>query len=493
MLYWLLLIADLLSKNMSLFDRRRGFKPQKTKEKKQASSDMQVPTHDQPYFITALSHDGRGITQHPNGKTVFVYQALPDETVQLRVFNQHTNYDEAVVTRIIQASPHRIQPPCPHIQECGGCPLQHLHYQQQVQHKETTLIEHIRHTAQLEDIQLEPSLSAISQSQLTYGYRRRARLSLSAPHAKRRPHLGFRAHSSQAIVSIHDCHVLHPALNALLPDLQAFVQTLPARHPIGHIELAISEPLHQPHKQEQQKVIPCVYITLVRPFTHQQQQALQALCKHHQAQLVIDHQGIKQDLSQEPQPWIAPIHGTELYFHAGEFIQINARINALMVQQAIDWLELTGNEHILELFAGYGNFSVPLSRQARHITAVELVAQQVQLGQDNAQRAQRDNITFLEADLTQPFTLPKEQTIDIVVLDPPRTGAKDVLEHIQALAPNKILYISCDPLTFARDARLLNQYGYQLIKLNLLDMFPHTAHAESMGLFYRSSAYKSLR
>lgn len=464
----------------SLFDRRKGFRPQK---KKSVAKTTPATANEQVgWEILRFSHDGRGIAQRnagPSaGKTVFVSNALPGEQVRLRIDKQYNRFDEAVAVEVLTASAQRITPPCLHASNCGGCQLQHLNYAAQLEYKESLLKEHLAHATGSNNVPLEPYVAA-AQQQL--GYRRRARLSIPAP-GSHKPYMGFRARGSDEIIKISDCKTLHPTLNNLVPMLQQQLASMHGNRGIGHIELLLNE--------QTTNTIASVIIRMVDKLTEQEQQSWANFSRQHQCDVIAQYNsGFKVigAVSKTPLELGYLVDNERLDYGPGEFIQINSFVNSKMLEQALTWLELKGEETVLELFAGFGNFSIPLAKRCAKVVAVEVAKQQVERGNKNAELAQCRNLEFVRADLSRPFTdyTFGKVKVDVLFLDPPRAGAADVVADLSYINPTSILYISCNATTFARDAAEIIRQGYSLEKVSMLDMFPQTAHAESMALFKR--------
>jgi len=464
----------------SLFDRRKGFRPQK---KKNTTRTTATAVNEQlGWEILRFSHDGRGIAQRNTGpsagKTVFVSNALPGEQVRLRIDKQHNRFDEATAVEVLTASAQRIKPPCLHASECGGCQLQHLNYAAQLEYKEDMLKEHLEHATDSNEVPLKPYVATVQHQ---FGYRRRARLSVPAPGAHK-PYMGFRARGSDEIIKVSDCKTLHPTLNSLVPMLQQQLASMHGNRAIGHIELLLNE--------QANTATASVLIRMVETLTEQEQQSWANFSKQHQCDVIAQYNnGFKviAAVSEKPLELGYHVDNEQLGYGPGEFIQINSFVNNKMLEQALSWLELTGQETVLELFAGFGNFSIPLAKRCAKVVAVEVAEQQVARGNMNAKLAQCSNLEFVRADLSRPFTdfTFGKEAVDILFLDPPRAGAADVVADLSYINPTSILYISCNATTFARDAAEIIKQGYSLEKVSMLDMFPQTAHAESMALFKR--------
>lgn len=432
---------------------------------------VQVPTgKKQQLSIERLAHDGRGIA-FLEGRTWFVAGALPGERVEARVLGARSQVVEARVERVLEAVPLRRVEPCKHARQCGGCSLQHLPHAEQLALKQRTLDEQLTRTAQLQPEQWAAPLSGPE-----FAYRRRARIAVRWDARASRLEVGFREASSQNILSIDECPVLVQPLQPIVRALPQVLRALDKPHAIGHVEIfsGTAEAL------------------LVRHTTvlgEADLQRLQAFCADHAAQLWLQGTG-------EPQAFVAgqelgyrlEAWDLQLDFRPGDFVQVNAPVNQAMVAQALEWLAPQPGERVLDLFCGLGNFALPLAQRVREVVAVEGVAEMVERAQGNARRNGLGNVHFFQTDLSKPLAdAPWAQHgFDAILLDPPRDGAWDVVRHLAELDADRVLYVSCNPATLARDAAELARQGYRMRRAGILDMFPQTAHVEAMVLFERS-------
>ena len=432
---------------------------------------VQVPTgKKQQLSIERLAHDGRGIA-FLEGRTWFVAGALPGERVEARVLGARSQVVEARVDRVLEAVPLRRVEPCKHARQCGGCSLQHLPHAEQLALKQRTLDEQLTRTAQLQPEQWAAPLSGPE-----FAYRRRARIAVRWDARASRLEVGFREASSQNILSIDECPVLVQPLQPIVRALPQVLRALDKPHAIGHVEIfsGTAEAL------------------LVRHTTvlgEADLQRLQAFCADHAAQLWLQGTG-------EPQAFVAgqelgyrlEAWDLQLDFRPGDFVQVNAPVNQAMVAQALEWLAPQPGERVLDLFCGLGNFALPLAQRVREVVAVEGVAEMVERAQGNARRNGLGNVHFFQTDLSKPLAdAPWAQHgFDAILLDPPRDGAWDVVRHLAELDADRVLYVSCNPATLARDAAELARQGYRMRRAGILDMFPQTAHVEAMVLFERS-------
>lgn len=427
--------------------------------------------------IEGLAHDGRGVARTPAGKTVFVEGALPGETVQAAVHRTRKRFDEAHVREVVAPSPERVSPPCPHYGHCGGCDLQHLSLAAQRRHKQAVLGELLARQGLTPEG--EPELLVDAGE----GYRRRARLGVKVD-ADGGVHLGFRARHSHRLVDLDACPVLLPELSALLGPLRDCLETLEAPRHVGHLELTASDAgvnlvirqlrEHSADTQRWRAFAEARGIHLAR-WLGREAPALEWLT---------------------PAPALCyrlPAAGRELSldFAPGDFLQANEAVNARLVAAALDWLApLAPGEPVLDLFAGVGNFSLPLAALGARIVAVEGGPAMVERLAGNA-RANGLDVEARQGDLGDAATtraLLAEQAPGCVVLDPPRDGAEAVCAALAERPVPRVLYVSCDPATLARDAARLAQGGYVIQRWAVADMFAHTAHLESMLLFVHPDA-----
>ncbi|MBA6124011.1 MULTISPECIES: 23S rRNA (uracil(1939)-C(5))-methyltransferase RlmD [Pseudomonas] len=432
------------------------------------SRSPQVPVgKKQRLDIERLAGDGRGIAFH-EGRTWFVSGALAGEAVEARVLNARGKVVEARLERVLQASPERREAPCRHYSRCGGCTLQHLPHEAQLALKQRTLAEQLQRVAGVQPDAWAPPLSGPA-----FGYRRRARVAVRWDVKARQLQVGFRAEASQDIIAIDDCPVLVQPLQSILRHLPTVLRSLEKPQALGHVELFSGS-------------AEALLVRHVAPLPAQDLARLQAFCEQANAQLWLQGEG-------EPAPVepAAPLGFAlapwqlELAWRPGDFVQVNAQVNTAMIEQALAWLAPQADERVLDLFCGLGNFALPLARQAREVVAVEGVQAMVDRAAANARNNNVHNARFFQADLSQPLagTGWAAEGFSAVLLDPPRDGAYEVVQGIARLKASRLVYVSCNPATLARDAQVLAGQGYRLTRAGILDMFPQTAHVEAMALF----------
>jgi 23S rRNA (uracil1939-C5)-methyltransferase len=425
--------------------------------------------------ITALSHDGRGIASI-NGKVTFIENALPGERVKFTYTSQRNKYDEGRATEILTSAPERVTPKCPHFTICGGCALQHMNEETQLSHKQKLLLEQLKHFGNTQVENILPPLTAAN-----WGYRRKARLGVKFVTKKNALLVGFREKNGRYLADLNGCEVLDPRVGKLIPALKHLIADLKAYQHIAQIEVAVTD-----------NATALIFRHLV-PLQADDREKLITFAKNYSIQLYLQA-GSPQDLeliwpdNSSELFYELPEYKIKLYFHPTGFTQVNAEINQQMIKRAIELLAPQENDRILDLFCGIGNFTLPLARFCREIVGVEGDKSLVDRARKNADINAINNAYFYQADLTSDFS-----SLDFmggsftkILLDPPRTGALETIKHIVKFQAEKIVYVSCNPATFARDTGLLIQSGYQLNQVGIMDMFPHTHHVETIGVFERN-------
>lgn len=437
-------------------------------------------------LIERQGHDGRGIAHH-KGKIVFVEGALAGESVSIRIVKSHRRFDEAVCETIHTRSQSRVEPACEYYHQCGGCGLQHLSLECQRDVKQTALVDQLERFGKLSDIPLQDALVDTG-----WGYRRKARLGVKW-NRQGDLIIGFREKASSHLVAIQHCAVLHPEMAALIPSLYDLIPQLESRKTIGHLELAYSDEgcaLVVRHLKELSHKDQLLWLNW------SEDQKVQLYWQKDQADSLVKamlDNGKVVTLSGDQLPMLSyRLKDVTLAFQPNDFVQVNPEINRKMVDQALQWIQPKQDDVVLDLFAGFGNFSLPLAKKVASVTGVEGASNLVQRARSNAQINGIENAFFEVADLSQSFKgLPWAKTrYNVVLLDPPRTGAQVICEQMKNLGAKRVLYISCNPSTLARDSAILAEQGYKLIRAGIMDMFPQTAHVESMALFERGGKKK---
>jgi 23S rRNA (uracil1939-C5)-methyltransferase len=423
--------------------------------------------------VTGLSHEGRGIA-HVNGETVFIDGALPGEQVSFRYLMRRRGIGEGAVVEVLEASPQRVEASCPHFGLCGGCSLQHLPPQGQLEMKQEFLRDQFERIGKVRPERWLPPLTGP-----IWGYRRRARLAVKHVPKKGGVLVGFRERYSPYVAALGGCEVLDPRVGRLLPELAQLIAGLSIVRQLPQIEVAIGD-----------ESAALVFRNLA-PLTADDRQRLIEFGQRHGFQ-VYQQPGNESTIdllwpSAAELTYRLPDFDVELAFLPVDFTQVNAEINRQMANRAIELLALEPEHRVLDLFCGLGNFTLPLARCAGYVVGVEGEAGLVERARGNARRNGLENCEFHVADLAGDVRdLPwMRQRYQRILLDPPRSGAGALIPQIGALGAERIVYVSCGPATLARDAGLLAEQGYKLRAAGVMDMFPHTAHVESIALFER--------
>ncbi|PSJ42654.1 23S rRNA (uracil(1939)-C(5))-methyltransferase RlmD [Zobellella endophytica] len=412
--------------------------------------------------ILELNPHGLGVARH-QGKPLFVPGVLAGERVRVRLTSQNSRYLTASPVKVLTPSPLRVKPFCPYSSQCGGCSLQQVPAAGQRELK-------ARGVQRLFDrLQLTlPSPEWLAGPEL--GYRRVARLAIR--RQGQGVALGFRRSQSHELVEIDHCGVLRPALSALIVPLRQLLNRLKSRRQLGHLELydaAEGVALLLRHTD----ALPSRDLDLLLAFAQERELAL----------FLQDDQGRRP--LHVPFSLYYQVDNIRLSFTPGDFIQVNSEPNEAMVRQALDWLAPAPGHRILDLFCGIGNFALPLAAAGNAVIGVEGVMEMVEQARGNAEDNRLDHARFYRADLAADFTAEPwaREGFERVLLDPGRAGAEQVMPYLLKLSPERLVYVSCNPATLARDSQVLLAGGYRLSRLALIDMFPHTVHCEAMALF----------
>jgi 23S rRNA (uracil1939-C5)-methyltransferase len=424
--------------------------------------------------ITDLIHDGRGVA-HIAGKAVFVAGALAGERVRLRYTSKHRHYDEAAVEEVLSASPDRVSPRCKHFGVCGGCALQHLDPVAQIAAKQRVLLENFERIGK---VQPEQVLAPLTDN--PWGYRRRARLSAKFVEKKGRMLVGFRESNGRYVADIERCEVLHPAVGERIAAITELLESLEGKREIPQIEVAAGDNLI------------ALVLRHLKPLSQADAKALIAFGQAHELAIFLQPGGIDSVAPLWPEQaqlnFELPAYDVTLDFRPLDFIQVNGGMNRHMIDHALALLDPQKSDRVLDLFCGLGNFTLPLARRAAQVVGVEGEAGLVQRARDNAAKNGVDNATFHSADLAadQRTTAWAKADYELLLLDPPRSGADALLDYLPRKSTRRVVYVSCHPASLARDAGILvDKHGYKLKSAGVMDMFPHTAHVESIALLER--------
>ncbi|MEB5696295.1 23S rRNA (uracil(1939)-C(5))-methyltransferase RlmD [Klebsiella aerogenes] len=416
-------------------------------------------------IITVMVNDldpfGQGVARH-QGKALFVPGLLPQEQAEVVLVEDKKQYARAQVKRRLNDSPQRVAPRCPHFGVCGGCQQQHASIELQQQSKRAAL-------SRLMKRDVDDIIAAAP-----WGYRRRARLSLNYQPKTQQLQMGFRKANSSEIIDVVQCPVLAPQLEALLPAVRECLTSLQSQRQLGHVELV------------QADNGPLMVLRHTAALTVADKEKLERFSQTQGLSLYLAPQSEILEHIRGDEPWYTS-DGLRLVFSPRDFIQVNDGVNQKMVRTALAWLDIQPQDRVLDLFCGMGNFTLPLAKAAASVVGVEGVPALVAKGRENAALNGLQNVTFFHENLEEDVTRQAwaKHGFDKILLDPARAGAPGVMAHIIKLAPRRVVYVSCNPATLARDSEALLQAGYRIQRLAMLDMFPHTGHLESIVLFER--------
>ncbi|VAW52313.1 23S rRNA (uracil(1939)-C(5))-methyltransferase [hydrothermal vent metagenome] len=434
--------------------------------------------------ITAMSSEGRGIA-HVEDTTVFIDQALFGERVLFKYTRLTKNIAEGTAVEILQTSDLRVEPKCEAFKMCGGCSLQHMSSSAQIELKQTMLLDQLKHNNVIPAEVLPPLLGP------EYGYRHKARLGVRYVHKKEKVLVGFRERNASFITETSRCEVLHVSVGEIIDELAQCIGKLEAKRSIAQIEVAVGDKktvLVFRHLEElcaeDRKILAgfCDSHSLVCYLQAGKPEALELLTPQKAETLYyhlpIDEKTLDSDDKNQK---------IKIEFQPSDFTQVNPEINKRMVLNAVDYLALSKNDVVLDLFSGLGNFSLVMAKHCKQVTAVEGSLAMVKKARDNALLNNITNAEFIYADLYSNEVLTAswlKQKYDKILLDPPRSGAAEMLPMLKKMQASKIVYISCHPATLARDAAVLvNDLGYTLKQAGIMNMFPHTGHVESVAVF----------
>ncbi len=434
-----------------------------------------LPEENVEVEITAMSNEGRGIA-HVDERTVFIDQALVGERVLFKYSRLTKNIAEGRAVEIIRSSDLRVEPKCSAFELCGGCSLQHMSSEAQIDLKQAMLLDQLKHNQVTPDEVLAPLLGP------EYGYRHKARLGVRYVHKKEKVLVGFRERNSSFITETSRCEVLHPSVGEIIDDLAQCINQLEEKRTIPQIEVAVGD---------NQTVLVFRHL---QALSESDRQILSDFCQ--QKSLVCYLQAGKPDDLEllypqhaEPLYYQLPVHTSEIKieFQPSDFTQVNPEINKRMVANAIAYLDLEKTDVVLDLFSGLGNFSLAMAGQCKQVTGVEGALAMVKKARDNALFNEIENVEFIYADLYSDEVLSApwlKQKFDKILLDPPRSGATAILPALKKMQAKVIVYVSCHPATLARDAAVLvHDLGYSLTRTGIMNMFPHTGHVESIAVF----------
>lgn len=430
-----------------------------------------------PVIVESLDQEGRGIA-HADGKVIFIDGALPGERVTYSSYRKKPSFEMAQATDIFRQSFMRVAPKCIHFGVCGGCSMQHLEPRAQVAAKQRILEDNLARIGKVTPETILPPIHG-----LPWGYRQRARLSVRYVRKKGKTLVGFHEKRSSFVTDMSRCEILPPKISRMIPLLAELIDGLSIRERLPQIEVACGDN------------VDALVLRVLEPPTESDQAALRDFADTHGIQFWLQAKGPDtvvpfHPLHAPPLTYTLPEFGIEVPFAPTEFTQVNSALNRVMVHRAIRLLDPQPDERIADFFCGLGNFALPIARSGAQVLGIEGSAALVKRAEQNAaHNGLTDNTKFQalnlfemdEAALTQPGRFDKW------LVDPPRDGAIELVKAITPeTAPGRIVYVSCNPATLARDAEVLVQvHGYTLKAAGVMNMFPQTSHVESIAMFDR--------
>jgi 23S rRNA (uracil1939-C5)-methyltransferase len=421
--------------------------------------------------IESMNHDGRGVT-HVEDKTLFVTGALPGEKVLVRYLKKQRRYDEAVTVEVLQPSDKRIKPRCDQFGVCGGCSLQHLADEDQIRFKQDALLDTLTRIGKVKPVEVLPPLT----NDTPWGYRRKARLGVKYVTKQERVFVGFREKGTSLITETPVCHVMHPDVGLRFAELAELVGKLSIYDKLPQIEVAVDDS----H---------CILILRnLEALTADDEDLLKQYAAQNHLTFYLQPGGPDSvvPLTETVQlNYALPGYSVDFDFRPTDFTQVNTDINRKMVSLALSLLDPKPEDRVLDLFCGLGNFTLPLATCSREVVGVEGDAELIDRARLNARRNGIENTRYFLANLYEPVEQEAwfREKFDCILLDPPRSGAFEMVKLIDRFKARRIVYVSCYPGTLARDLDVLvNEKGYKLEKAGVMDMFPHTGHVESIAL-----------
>ncbi len=429
--------------------------------------------------IDSLDQEGRGVGRI-EGKVIFIDGALPGETVTYRTTRSKASYEVGKLDQILKASPMRTQPQCPHFGVCGGCAMQHMDIAAQVAAKQRMLEDDLWHISKVKPETMLPPIYGPA-----WGYRHKARLRARFVPMKGRVLVGFHEKASSYVAVMNECHVLPPHISALIVPLQDLLAKLSIKDRMPQVEVAVGE-----H-------VSVLVFRILDPITPEDEPLIREFADTYGVQVWLQSKG--PETAKPFHPMVAPELSYSLPeydlvypFKPIEFTQVNPQINRVLIRRAMRLLDPQPGERIADFFCGLGNFTLPIARMGATVLGMEGSAALVQRAKEGAERnGLAHAVEFREADLFEKTadSLAALGHFDKWLIDPPRDGAMELIKAIEEkTAPQRIVYVSCNPATLARDSGLLVHKGYRVAAAGVVNMFPHTAHVESIALFEKLAA-----
>ncbi|SEO85519.1 23S rRNA (uracil1939-C5)-methyltransferase [Nitrosovibrio sp. Nv6] len=433
-----------------------------------------------PVVIESLDQEGRGVA-HVEGKVIFIEGALPGELVTYNAYRKKSSFELAQVGRILKSGFARVAPQCRYFDICGGCSLQHMDVRSQVAAKQRVLEDNLRHIGKVEPELILPAVYGSA-----WGYRYRARLSVRYVAKKNAVLVGFREKRSSFVVDMQACEIMPSRISKLIMPLRKLVERLSIRQRLPQIEVSLGED------------VDVLVLRILEPLTPQDEALLKDFADQHHIQFFLQPGGPETAYPFYPKDaaelnYTLPEFDIVMPFNPTEFTQVNPSMNRVLVRRALNLLDPQPAERIADLFCGLGNFTLPIARRGADVVGFEGGAAMVRRASENSKRnGLGRNTQFIETNLfdIDETWMQKQGYFDKMLIDPPREGAIAVVTSLaeEEIRPRRIVYVSCNPATLARDAGVLvHRNGYSLKAAGIVNMFPHTAHVESIALFEKET------
>lgn len=427
-------------------------------------------------FVESLDYEGRGVA-HVDGKTIFIEGALPGELVEFETFRRKPSFERAHALRILRASPHRVEPRCASFGVCGGCSMQHLEPRAQVAAKQRVLEDNLRRIGKV-----RPEMLLAPIHGPTWGYRYRARFGARYVRGKGTALVGFRERKRSYIADMAACEVVPAHVSRLLLPLRELINGLSIRQRMPQVELSIGD------------TVDTLTFRNLDPLTQADETALRAFSDRHDVQVFLQPEGpdtvaLLHPAGAPPLEYRLPEFDLVFPFSPTDFTQVNPAVNRVLVRRALALLDPKPGERVGDLFCGLGNFSLAIARRGALVHGIEGSAALVERATANARRNALDARCSFEAGDLFKVTRERWQALggfDKLLVDPPRDGAFELVKVLGSSGPKRVIYVSCNPATLARDAEVMvHANGYRLAAAGVVNMFPHTSHVESMAMFER--------
>ena len=428
-------------------------------------------------IIESLDHEARGITRL-EGKTVFVDSALPGETVEYASFRRKPSYELAHLVSVLRPSTARVEPRCPHFGVCGGCAMQHMEVSAQVAAKQRVLEDSLWHIGRVRPDSILPPIHGEP-----WGYRHRARLAVRKLAKKGGVLIGFHEWRSSYIADIQSCAILPPHVSALLMPLRELIAALSIAERVPQLDFAVGEQCT------------ALLLRILEPLKAKDEQLLRDFADRHNVVFYLQPKGPDTAYRFYPLPgprlsYTLPEFDLELDFRPTDFTQVNHAVNRVLIRRALRLLDPRPDERIADMFCGLGNFTLPIARSGASVVGIEGSEALVNRGRESAlSNGLAECIEFGVANLFEctEASLAALGHFDKMLIDPPREGAVELVRAIGPDGPQRIVYVSCNPATLARDAAVLvTSKGYRFVAAGAVNMFPHTSHVESIAVFERA-------